>query len=140
MIAPEPAHHFRQNGATHFLAVLVNTPDIVHVVAFGRERFHHADVLIKPVLGLIVGRFFGSPAADVVAPVAEKDTERLLVALADEVWVCIASAQIDKTANVAQNLAEFIGALPCNGERSDGARTRPPMPCLSGSLEMLYSL
>src|SRR5215207_3849211 len=45
MVAPEPAHHLRQNGAAHRLAVTVHAPGIVDVVALLRERLHQPDVL-----------------------------------------------------------------------------------------------
>src|SRR4051794_14117019 len=53
-IAPEPAHHLRQNHAAEFLAVEVHAPRVIHVVPLLRESLHEPDVLIKPVALLVI--------------------------------------------------------------------------------------
>src|SRR5450755_4813922 len=116
MVTPEPAHHLRQNRAAHFLAMFVDAPRVVHVVALGAQPLHHANVLIEPVEGLVVGGVAGSLPAVIVPPVAEKNANRLLFASADDFRVSIAAAQIHKTAHITQHLAKFIGTLPRHSE------------------------
>jgi hypothetical protein len=54
MIAPQPAHHFGKYGLQHLLAVAVDTPRVINVVALLREGLLQPDILIEPVASLIV--------------------------------------------------------------------------------------
>src|SRR5437870_12925756 len=53
-IAPQPAHHLRQDRAAHFLAVEVHAPRVVHVIALVREGLPQPDILEKPVACCVV--------------------------------------------------------------------------------------
>src|SRR4051812_29854103 len=55
IVAPEPAHHVRKNGAALLLSVQANPPGIVDVVPFFGQRFHQPNVLIMPVVGQVWG-------------------------------------------------------------------------------------
>src|SRR5580658_3771837 len=111
--------------------MLIDAPGVVQVVAPGGESLHHAHVLQEPIAGLVVG-FAGALATIVVSPIAEKYANWFLVALADEIGVGVASADIDEAANVAQNFAEFVRPLPRDGESSDRSGARPADAALIG--------
>ena len=54
VIAPKPAHHFRQLRASLFLPVQPVTPGVIKVVSFFRQRLDQADILKMPISSRVV--------------------------------------------------------------------------------------
>src|SRR5690349_19633412 len=77
-IAPQPAHHFRQNLTPKLLPMQVHAPRIVHVISLLREGFHQTDILIEPV-ALFVINPAPSDAAIVVPAIAQKNSDGFLI-------------------------------------------------------------
>src|SRR5437016_3347971 len=53
-IAPQPAHHLRQDHTAELLPVKVHTPRVVHVITLLRQGLHQAHVLKEPIALLVV--------------------------------------------------------------------------------------
>src|SRR5215813_11015212 len=108
--------------------MLADPEDVVHVVPLLRKRLHHAIVLHKPVAILVVAGTVRRKCAIVIASVLQKDADRFLLALANDVGIGVAAPQIDEAADGAEHLAELIGPVPSYRERSDRSGTGPADP------------
>src|ERR1017187_5484208 len=124
VVAPQPTHHLGENRLQHLLAVPLNAPRVVHLVALFGERLLHADVLIEPIARLIVAAV-GSQTPIIVPAIHQEHTQRLLIALADNVRIGISAANVSETTHVAQHFSEVVRPLPRHGESRNGPRTRP---------------
>jgi hypothetical protein len=80
----------------------------------------HSNILVKPIASLIVGTI-SAQGSRVVAPIDQEDPKRLLLGLPDDIRICVSSTQVDKAANIAEDLAEVIRSLPRHGKRRDRA-------------------
>ncbi len=98
----------------------VQSPDVVHVVAFLDERAHEADVLKKPVASLVVGAA-AADAAVIVSAVLKKNPNRLPLVLPNDVGVPVASTKIHEAPDDAEHFVEAGRPLPRHGERGNGA-------------------
>src|ERR1039457_5901039 len=139
VVAPQPTHHLGENRLQHLLAVPLNAPRVVHLVALFGERLLHADVLIEPIARLIVAAV-GSQTPIIVPAIHQEDTNRLLLALADDIRIGISAANVGETTDVAQHFSEVARPLPRHGESGDGARTRPADAMALGILRYVVLL
>ena len=137
-VAPQPAHHIRQDRATVFLAVEVQSPSIVYVVALLRQSLHQADILIEPVARLIV---LPAPAhaAIVVTPVAAErpgsvSSRMPAPALGTH---CRHERLKTKLPTLLSTLRKSLGRSQATMNAAMAPELEPPIPCCSGSLEML---
>src|SRR5579884_268697 len=124
LVAPEPAHHLRENRSQHLLTMELDAPAVVHVVALFGKRLLHAHVLIEPVPALIVSSV-RVQAPVVIAAIHKKHANGLLFAPADDIRVSIAATDIREAADIAQHLSKVPGPFPRYGERRNGSGTRP---------------
>ena len=118
MVAPEPAHHVREDRAPLLLAVQPDSPGVGHVVARVRERLHQPYVLQEPVAPFVV-LAVASDAAVIVAAVLQVNPNRLLRVVPNEIGVGISAAQVREAANDAENFSELVRPLPGYSERRD---------------------
>src|SRR6266496_2258243 len=139
MVAPQPAHHLRKNRSSHFLAVLVHAPGIVQVVSFFAECLHHAHVLVKPVPCLIVGTI-GIQCAIVIAAIAQKNADRFLLALPNDVRIAFPPRISVTLPTLLSTLRNSLGRSQATVNAAIAPELEPPMPWRSGSCEMLYCL
>ena len=119
MVAPQPAHDFRENRSALFLAVVADAPGVVQVVVFFLQRVLEPHVLIEPV-HLQVLR-----AAVVVAPVLHEDPDGALRVLFHQLRPDVPAADVGEAADEGDDLAEIIRAEPRHreGGASAGARS-----------------
>src|SRR5208282_500230 len=68
LIAPKPAHHAWENGASLLLAVIADSPGVIQIIPFFRQRLHQAHILVEPVFVVI----FRRPAIVVSSVLHEK--------------------------------------------------------------------
>src|SRR5205085_3955063 len=122
MIAPQPAHHLRHHHAPLLLAVPADAPGVADLVALLGQRLHQGDVLVEPVAPLIVGAA-APDAAIVVAAILHEDADRLLLALADDLGIGVAAADVREAADDAEHLVEVVRPLPGHGECGNRAGT-----------------
>ena len=66
----------------------LDAPGVVHVVAFLGESLLDPDILIKPVASLIIGSVGFQPSV-VIPAIHQKDTDGLLIALANDVGISV---------------------------------------------------
>src|SRR5579864_9467058 len=111
MVTPQPAHHLWKDRLEHLLAVPLDAPRIVHVVALFGKGLLHPDILVEPVAPPVVGSV-GSQRPIVIPAINQKNTYGFLLALAYDVRIGVTPANIRKTAHVAYHLAEMVGTLP----------------------------
>ena len=112
LIAPEPAHHFRENGPALFLTVIANAPDVVHVITLHGQRLHQPHVLKEPVpVGV-------ARSAIVVPPVLHENTNGFLLTLRHEFGLNVFTANAGETSNEGNDLAEIVRSEPGHGEGS----------------------
>src|SRR5262249_35369363 len=126
VIAPQPAHHLRQNGSALLLAVQADAPRVVHVVFFLRKGVDQPVVLQKPIAVLVVISA-AAGATVIVTAVLQKNSDRLLVAGQHFVGIGAAAAgaaQIGKAADDGDHLVKIRGPLPSDREGGDASRTR----------------
>src|ERR1700744_305780 len=107
VIAPEPAEDFGHFHAGLFATVRSNSPGVVDVVAFFGEGGDHFDVLGVPIAFGIVGGVGAAAAAEVVEAVLQIDADGFAVALADEVGVDVAAAEVGEAADGADDFVEL---------------------------------
>src|SRR6266850_62400 len=121
-IAPQPAHHLRHDRAAKLLPVQIHAPRVVHVVTLLCEGLHQPYILQEPIALLVVNTV--ADAAIIISPVAQKDSDRLLLACQYPFGIYVSTPNICETAHVAQHLAELVGALPGYRECCNRSRTR----------------
>src|SRR5689334_21255508 len=100
VIAPQPAHHLPEDRLQHLLAVPLDAPGVVHVVALLRQRLLHPYILIEPVAILIVFSV-RCKSAIVVPPVHQEYPQRFPLTSANDIRILVASANVRKAPHVA---------------------------------------
>ena len=108
--------------------MLTDTPRVIYVIAFFGHSFDHADVLQKPIpLGVVAST--SSLAAIVIAAILKVNPNRLLLTLANDVRILVATSNISEASDGTKNFAELFRTFPCNGESRDssGATAADPM-------------
>ena len=113
VIAPQPAHHLGQHGATLFGTMQSDAPRVVDVVALFRHRLHQAYVLVEPI-PLFVVLSAPSLAPVVVTAILKKDANRLPLGLTHNVGVRMTSANIGKATYNTQYFEKLVELLPDN--------------------------
>src|SRR5690242_16442731 len=101
-----------------------DAPTVIHVVTFLRQRGDHLDVLRVPVpFCIVLVRIAATAAAIVIQAILQKNPQRLAFALANEIRINVAAANVREATNDADDLVKLIRPLPRDGERADRTRT-----------------
>src|SRR5687768_883612 len=77
LIAPQPAHHFRQDRSALLLAMQADPEGVVDVVTFFRQGTDHLHVLCEPVALLVIR--VAAQGAVIVPAVLDEDADGLLL-------------------------------------------------------------
>lgn len=101
---------------------------MINVVTLLGKRLHQTDILEKPI-PLLVVTAAGTQAAMVVAAVAKKYSNGLLLARQNALRIDISTPQIHEAADIAQYLSEVVWALPSYVKAAMAPELDPPIPC-----------
>src|SRR5437773_3058249 len=115
MNTPEQLRQVGQKLASLLLPVPADALGVVQVVALLAQCLHQSNVLKKPVARLVVTSV-AARTTIVVATVLQKHAEWFLFGLSHQIGVGMTSAEVGEAADDAENLAELVGALPCNSK------------------------
>ena len=85
---------------------------VFEIVIHALQRHHHVGVSNHPVPS-------GTFAPVVVRAVLEEHADRFWLRTSDQVWVPMAPADVGETADVTDDFAELIGAIPSHGKGAD---------------------
>ena len=118
LVAPQPAHHLREDRATLLLAVIADAPGVVQVVAFRLQRVRESDILQEPVLIRIVR------ATIVVASVLQENTDGLLLGSRHQFGENVFAADVREAADKGDDFAKIVRAKPRHGEGGASTGTR----------------
>jgi hypothetical protein len=116
LVAPEPAHHTGEDGTALFLAVVADTPGIVHFVAFGFKGVFQTNILVEPVAFGFVDTITNGTV--IIASVLHENADRFLLTDGDQFRVNIFAPDVGVTADKGDDLSEIIGAKPGHGKGS----------------------
>ena len=99
----------------------VHAPGVIHLIALVGKRLHQADILKKPVAGLVVFPAVAALPAIVVPPVLQEDSDGLFLAFPDDLGIGMSTANVRETSDDTENLAELVRTFPRHCERGDSA-------------------
>src|SRR5258706_890735 len=112
---PQPAQRIRQDRAAVFTIVSAGTVLKLVIVAGKLQRERHVLIRQRPTAVLVI---------EIAGAVLQKHTDWLhRFGFANQRRINVAAPDICKAANLAEHFSERFGPLPCNGKRTDAART-----------------